>query len=300
MSLLEGSKLQYCVFAGITLFVTYFTTQAIIRKLQSINPINFPEVELTVRVNTFRRLDLLSEFLKNYNTCAVVKDITVVWSDPENKPPLEWISEFDYKKVVFEVHTTNSLSNRFMPLQPLSTEAVLSVDDDLIIPCSVLESTLRVWTSNPDVLVGYSPRMITNDPISGKTKYMRWQHTWWSGIYSIVLTKATFLHKRYLYEYKKLIPASMLSYIDSVRNCEDIAMAHIVAAQAKAAPVWIEGIVYEIGSTGISSGTSHFADRGKCVSALKHSLKQWPWITGYQKAVAIEAWDWLSLWNNKM
>lgn len=298
MSLLEGTNLQVLVLLGMTMFVVYFSTRTLIHKLQAINPVTFPDGELTIRVNTYRRPDLLKEFLKNYHPCPVVKEITIVWSDLENKPPDELLST--YKKAKFEVHTTNSLSNRFKPLQHVPTDAVLSVDDDLVIPCEVLNSTLRVWSSNPDALVGYSPRMITNDPITGKTKYLRWQHTWWNGIYTIVLTKASILHKRYLYEYNKVMPTSMLSYIDNARNCEDIAMAHIVAARSKAAPVWTEGIVYEIGSSGISSGSSHFSDRGKCITALKHVFKQWPWVTGYQKAVGIDFWDLFSLWNNKM
>lgn len=32
----------------------------------------------------------------------------------------------------------------------------------------------------------------------GQRNYLRWQHTWWSGTYSIILTKASLLHRDYL------------------------------------------------------------------------------------------------------
>ena len=50
-------------------------------------------------------------------------------------------------------------------------------------------------------LVGYSPRMNAFDSSTGLSRYLRWQHTWWSGLYSIVLTKEGFLHRDYLDRY---------------------------------------------------------------------------------------------------
>lgn len=68
------------------------------------------------------------------------------------------------------------------------------------------------------VLVGYSPRIISYDPYTGVPKYSRWQHTWWTGQYDIILTKASFLHAEYLYEYEKLMSKETLDYIDQHRK----------------------------------------------------------------------------------
>ena len=62
----------------------------------------------------------------------------------------------------------------------------------------------------------------------------RWQHSWWNGMYSIMLTKIAIFHKEYLDAYQRLIPPEMLQYVDKNRNCEDIAMAHVVAAEVRA------------------------------------------------------------------
>ena len=82
-------------------------------------------------------------------------------------------------------------------------------------------------------LVGFSPRMHGYDIISGAIKYNRWQHTWWSGMYTIILTKAAIMNRQYLYEYDKLLPEMMIKHIDKQRNCEDIAMAYVVALKVR-------------------------------------------------------------------
>ena len=53
----------------------------------------------------------------------------------------------------------------------------------------------------------------------------------------------------------------MLRYIDKNRNCEDLAMAHIMANLSHAPPIWVKATVHEIADFGISSGSDHFIDR---------------------------------------
>ena len=52
-------------------------------------------------------------------------------------------------------------------------------------------------------------------------------------MYTIMLTKAALLHRDYLPEYDKQVPASMVQHIDENRNCEDIAMAYVVAKMVR-------------------------------------------------------------------
>jgi len=262
-------------------------------------PLSSRGLQVTMRVNSFRRLDLLKFFLDYYRTCKVVRQIQVVWSDQENKPPVDWLEGYEAGKVIFEVHDKNSLSNRFVALQGIPTEAVLSIDDDLIMPCRMIEDSLSVWNSFPMALVGFSPRIIGWDTISGNVKYLRWQHTWWSGMYSIMLTKISFLHRDYLAAFSKHTPAAFLDHITKIRNCEDVAMAHVVARLSNAAPVWMDGVVYEVSEKGISSGQSHFNDRSECISHLnKMTGGEWPWVTGKQKVSRMHIMDFINLWQS--
>ena len=75
-------------------------------------------------MNTFRRLDLLEIFLDHYQTCRNVKQIQVIWSDQTKGAPLHWLSKYPKDKVLFEIHTSNSLNNRFHALVPVPTEVL--------------------------------------------------------------------------------------------------------------------------------------------------------------------------------
>lgn len=61
-----------------------------------------------------------------------------------------------------------------------------------------------------------------------------------SSLYSIVLTKASFLHRDYLTAFQQLVPETVLEEIDRNRNGEDIAMAHVVAQLSRAPSVWVK------------------------------------------------------------
>jgi len=93
-------------------------------------------------------------------------------------------------------------------------------------------------------------------------------------------------------------------------------MAYIVSLQSTAAPVWVDGIVYEVSAQntgGISAaGTSHFDTRSACLDVLKGMVTtdtqagtgagagagagagtsvQLPWVTGYQKVQPMSRLD---------
>lgn len=51
---------------------------------------------------------------------------------------------------------------------------------------------------------------------------------WWKGEYSIVLTKAAFVHHRFFKLYTEEMPQRIRTYVDEHHNCEDIAMQFLV------------------------------------------------------------------------
>ena len=70
--------------------------------------------------------------------CTEADAIRVVWSeDAKGPPPAEQDAAFysAHKEVVYNVQPSPSLNHRFRPLSGLRTAAVLSVDDDVIVPC---------------------------------------------------------------------------------------------------------------------------------------------------------------------
>lgn len=80
----------------------------------------------SVRINTYKRLDLLEGFLEYYKDCPYIEETQVVWSDQDEKPPYALYPKDSYPNVFFEEHTINSLNNRFRPLRGIPTEVRLN------------------------------------------------------------------------------------------------------------------------------------------------------------------------------
>lgn len=286
-------------YTSLSLLVSVCAVYIALRQLLYLPPNfvpNYDSAQYTIRVNTFRRNDLLELFLDHYTQCEDVKSIQVVWSDQKYSVPKDIRAKYSKEKVLFEGHTTDRLSNRFKAILPIETDAVLSVDDDILVPCNKLTLAHQVWLANQRVLVGFAPRQHAYNPITGAMQYLRWQHTWWNGVYSIMLTKVSFFHKDYLNDFFEVLPESLIEKIDKNRNCEDIAMAYVIAKKSNAAPVWVKSIVYEEAESGISAQDSHFENRGDCLTELAALDKASPWVVGYQKIVPISmANDWPKL-----
>ena len=141
----------------IFLFLHEFSVMDLKARFYDPIPTNY---KYTIRVNTFRRNDLLEKFLSHYVTCKDIEEITVVWSDQLNQPPMSLLHRFTDTSeplgdiVKFEYHKTNSLNNRFLPLHEIKTPGVLSIDDDLIVDCESLTYAHGLWKSHSNALVG--------------------------------------------------------------------------------------------------------------------------------------------------
>uniref|UniRef100_A0A0E0LFE4 Putative tRNA (cytidine(32)/guanosine(34)-2'-O)-methyltransferase n=1 Tax=Oryza punctata TaxID=4537 RepID=A0A0E0LFE4_ORYPU len=210
-----------------------------------------------VVINTWKRYDLLRRSVAHYSGCAGVDAVHVVWSEPEE--PTEELRGSILNcsggaGVRFVINAEDSLNNRFRPIQGLTTDAVFSVDDDLIVPCSTLRFAFGVWQSAPSAMVGFVPRMHwLADPGSNAKEYR--YGSWW--------------------------------------NCEDIAMSFLVANVTGGPPVWVQGRIFEIGSSGISSLKGHDLQRSKCLNTFSAMYGHMPLVATTVKAVdSRTSWFW--------
>lgn len=88
--------------------------------------------------------------------------------------------------------TANKLSNRFYPYEDIETEAILTIDDDIVmLTADELDFGFEVWREFPDRIVGFPSRTHVWDNIT-----MRWRYeSEWTNEISMVLTGAAFHHK---------------------------------------------------------------------------------------------------------
>ncbi|KAJ7959707.1 Glycosyltransferase family 64 protein C4 [Quillaja saponaria] len=197
-------------------------------------------------------------------------------------------------KLKFDINKEDSLNNRFKEIKDLETDAVFSIDDDVIFPCSSVEFAFNVWKSAPDTMVGFVPRVHWVDSSHGDNfRYGGWWSVWWMGTYSMVLSKAAFFHKKYFSLYTNEMQASIREYVTKNRNCEDIAMSFLVANATGAPAIWVKGKIFETGSTGISSLGGHNEKRTECVNRFVAEYGRMPLISTSVKAVDSRSiWFW--------
>lgn len=119
-------------------------------------------------MNTWKENPLLEQAVAHYASCSGTDAIHVVWS--ESKPPSE-ILKIKLKKIVvsksrrthapkfsLDVNLEDN-ANRFKPIDDIRTDAIFSVDHDVIVSCSTLDFAFSVWQSAPLTMVGFVPRM---------------------------------------------------------------------------------------------------------------------------------------------
>ncbi|MGH0145466.1 UNVERIFIED_CONTAM: hypothetical protein FKN15_005418, partial [Acipenser sinensis] len=164
--------------------------------------------------------------------------------------------------------TENKLSNRFFPYDEIETEAVLAIDDDIIMLTSdELQFGYEVWREFPDRLVGYPGRLHLWDHEMSKWKY----ESEWTNEVSMVLTGAAFYHKYFNYLYTYKMPGDIKNWVDAHMNCEDIAMNFLVANVTGKAPIKVtprkkfkcpECTAID----GLSLDQTHMVERSECIN----------------------------------
>lgn len=120
-------------------------------------------------MNTWKRYDLLKQSISHYSSCPGLESIHIVWSEPN--PPSDSLEKFldhivqsysgnaQQVELKFDINKEDTLNNRFKEIKDLKTDAVFSIDDDVIFPCSSVEFAFNVWQSAPDTMVGFVPRI---------------------------------------------------------------------------------------------------------------------------------------------
>jgi hypothetical protein len=138
-----------------------------------------------------------------------------------------------------------------------------------------------VWSGSQRSLIGFMPRLHMRGP-NGSLIYRCWWRVWLHGVYSIILTKAAFLHHDYFAMYTNDMPASIHELVDKSRNCEDIAMQFLISNVTSLPPIFVKGHLDDLGVlNGISTSRNiasagHMDKRSQCLNELVRIYKSNP------------------------
>nr|KAF6324467.1 exostosin glycosyltransferase 2 [Myotis myotis] len=237
------------------------------------NPLFLPLIPpqsqgFTAIVLTYDRVESLFRVITEVSKVPSLSKLLVVWNNQNKSPPEE--SLWPKIRVPLKVVRTaeNKLSNRFFPYDEIETEAVLAIDDDIIMLTSdELQFGYEVWREFPDRLVGYPGRLHLWDHEMSKWKY----ESEWTNEVSMVLTGAAFYHKYFNYLYTYKMPGDIKNWVDAHMNCEDIAMNFLVAnvtgkAVIKVTPRKKFKCPECTAIDGLSLDQTHMVERSECIN----------------------------------
>lgn len=300
-SLLSRRARTACVMllSIVLLYIILQTIDLLVQRTRN-DPVVSHESEFAIVINTYKRPRQLREAVEHYaDQCgrrAGIGTVYVVWAEQDVAPPdtESFFRSTNNKNLkgsaavigssgrsdVRILQRPNSLNSRFRPIPGLSTSAVFMVDDDVIVDCTSVRRGFRAWKSHPRSMVGYYPRLAA----PARQDIMRLIEHCWPIVYlkqqfNFVLTKACFLHTRYMKMYfdDAMHPPEIRKYVDTYRNCEDVAMSLLVANMTKAEsrrntavqPIFVEGKSMDKGLfNGISTGGGFVDRRASCLTDL--------------------------------
>ncbi|XP_057712462.1 exostosin-like 2 isoform X1 [Corythoichthys intestinalis] len=247
---------------------------------------DFKQEGFTLIIQTYKRDDILLKVLERCLAVPQLQKIIIVWNNVEERPTQKLRESLAHHStaIVFLEQKINSMQNRLQPFSEIHTDAVLMLDDDILLSASDISFAFTIWKLYPDQIVGFVPRKhVETSP--GVYNY--------DGIglpdskkvggdkYSMVLISAAFFHCRYLQLYKDQ-PKALHSLVDDTHNCDDIAMNFVVAlhlhkvwAGARPAGVFVKPVDMvnlekqaDSGFKGLWQRPEHFKQRSYCLNQL--------------------------------
>ncbi len=181
---------------------------------------NEPDEQFTIVILSHRREPLLTTLLDTYLHLPHLHSVLVVWNWVEGSPSAAFCHRFRLYTASGRLRllrsASNSLANRFLPFAALATDAVLSLDDDVLLQPAEVAFAFRVWRQHRHLLVGFPAR---NHAWHLRQRRFTYQPRL-ACEYSMVLTGAAFFHRFYSHHFSLATDPRVLAKIEELGNCE--------------------------------------------------------------------------------
>lgn len=225
----------------------------------------------------------LFRLVRNVAKSASVHKILVIWHcDVSPPPPRKWPSDLAVP-ILVKTRNIKTISSRFFPYRDIETDAVFSLDEDVLLTTDEIDFAFSVWKEFPERIVGYPARNHYWDDLRSKWSYT----SKWTNDYSMVLTGAAIYHRYYNYLYTHLLNSySVKSIVDQMQNCEDILLNFLVSHVTNLPPVKVTQrklykesmIPNNNGKSSVWLNTLHFVQRQSCIHNFTNAFGYMPLI----------------------
>ena len=185
----------------------------------------------TIAISSFSRDRSLAKHALRFTQCPYVKQIDIVWHDPNRTPP-DWLkAKLQHPRIHFREQTTDLLTNRFRsPLKHSSTDAIFSVDDDRFVPCRKMTEAFLLWLHLRGDAMVLPERWATRwFDLGAGVRGSRVQFPAWRRYNTGWVTMAGFLHKKFFSKFFEPQFERLRTLVDKHVTGEDMLMSAIHA-----------------------------------------------------------------------
>ncbi|CAI9739292.1 exostosin-1a-like [Octopus vulgaris] len=225
----------------------------------------------------------LFRLVRNVAKSAYVHKILVIWHcDVSPPPPRKWPSDLAVP-ILVKTRNIKSISARFFPYRDVETDAVFSLDEDVLLNTDEIDFAFSTWREFPERIVGYPARNHFWDD-----SHAKWSYTSkWTNDFSMVLTGAAIYHRYYNYLYSNLLNKyPVKAVVDQLQNCEDILFNFLVSHINRVPPIKVtqrklykESMIPNTsGKPSVWLNTQHFIQRQSCIHNFTNTFGYMPLI----------------------
>ena len=174
----------------------------------------------------------LFKLMRNLISSRCLAMIVLLWNHNETLPNWNLVLN---SNVTIKTITTPDLSHRFDCCDFIESDAILQLDDNVIVTGDEIDFAFHVWTQNADRIVGYYSRSHYWNDVQNKWCYF----SKLSNEYSIVLLNFAFYHRFYNYLYQSwLVPLlEKRNGLIAANECGDIAINFLVSHVTQMSPI---------------------------------------------------------------
>ncbi|ODN03332.1 Exostosin-1 [Orchesella cincta] len=203
----------------------------------------------------------LFRLVKNAGKSKHISKIIVMWNSnraiprvwPEVPVPLK-----------IKQATSNTVSQRFLSDEEIETDAIFSLDEEILLSPDEMDFAYSTWKLFPDRLIGYQSRShYWNEPSE------MWHYSSkWTNDYSMILTGASIYHAYYNHLYWIKVPPAALLLVESLQNCEDIVMNFLIVRTTRKTPIKLTWKKIPQDSARSQLSPDRFKQRHTCLNDL--------------------------------
>lgn len=260
-------------------YLTYSSISPNFRIIKSIKTLLIDKFTMIIP-SYHERIDILRTFL-NFTLNKPPKflyEIIINWSSDKEEIE-ELINGFKKQNlkekipVNYKIYTDTSVNKRFLNGTNIKTEAILSIDDDILMSRKNLDFGYQIWKSHQKQIVGFEKR---NIKVIEQNSTQILKYSFAGQVPRLILTSIAFLNRNLAIDYYNENNRENYEFVKKLNNCEDILMNFVAMNKFNLSNIWIKRRYKHLGVKGVSTKRNHVKMRSLCLNQFYKFFHHYP------------------------